>query len=89
MVLIGECDDTSKVIDPTDLAKRDQLKKDCLRHATRPNGVIDWRAYNLGLYGEHLFIDLSSDSSDGSGSGSDCVFLYATSGTNPNEEVCR
>jgi len=78
-----------KVIDPTDPAERDQLKKDCVRHATRPNGVIDWEAYNLGLYGENLFSDLSSDNSDGLGSGSDCVFLYSTSGIDPKEEVCR
>jgi len=89
MVLIRECDDTGKVIDPTDPPERDQLKKDFLRHATRPNGIIDWEAYNLGLYGKNLFSDLSSDSSDGSGSGSDCLFLNATSGTDPKEEVCQ
>jgi hypothetical protein len=54
------------VIDPTEPAEREQLRKDCLRHATKLNGIID-----------------------GSGSGSDCVFLYATSGTDPKEEVCR
>jgi hypothetical protein len=71
MVLIRECDESGKVIDPTDPAEREQLRKDCLRHATGPNGVIDWVVYNLGLYGENLFSDLSSESSVDSSSDSD------------------
>jgi len=86
MILIRECSDSGKVINP---AERDQLRKDCLRHATSPNGVIDWEVYNLGFYGEDLFSELSSDGNDDLGSGSDCVFLYASSGTAPKEEVCR
>jgi len=48
---------------------------DCLRHATRPN----------------LFSDLSSnsDNSDSSGSDSNCVFMYANSGTYPKGEICQ
>jgi len=49
MVLIRECDDTGKVINPTDPTERDQLRRDCLRHATKPNSVIDWEAYQLEL----------------------------------------
>jgi len=85
MVLIRECDDTSQVISPTNFSEKDQLKRDCLRHSTRSNGVIDWEVYDLGLYGENLF----SDSDSGDNSGSDCVFLYATSEIDPKEEVCR
>ena len=77
------------MIDPNDPTKRDQLSRDCLRQATRPNGLIDWGVYQLGLYGEKLFGDTSSGSSDNSGSDSDCVFLYATPGTYPKEDICR
>jgi len=87
--LIRECDDSGKVIDPTDPAERGQLRKDCLRHATWTNGVIDWEVYNLGLYGEKILSDLSSENNDSSGSDSDCVFLSATSGTYRKENVCR
>jgi hypothetical protein len=73
------------VISPTNSVERDQLKRDCSRHAAWPNGLIDWEAYELGLHGHNLFSDLSSDSdnSDCSGSDSDCVFLYANSRTYP------
>jgi len=86
MVLIRECDEVGKLIYPTDPAERDRLKKDCLRHATGPNRIIDWDVYNLGFYREDLFGDLSSESSVTSGSDSDCVFLSATSGTNCMED---
>jgi len=91
MVLIRECDDSGRVISPTNSVERDQLKRDCLRHATRLNGLIDWGAYELGLHGHNLFSDLSSDSdnSDGSGSDSDCVFLYATLEMDPKGEICQ
>jgi len=79
MVSIRVCDDLGKVIDPTYPTERNQLRNDCLRHATRPNGIIDWEVYNLGLYGGNLLSDLSSDNSDGLSSDSDCVLLYATS----------
>lgn len=70
------------VLSPTNSEERDRLRRDCLRHATRPNVVIDWEVYELGLNGGGLFDELSTDSdSDSSdGSDSDCVFLYATSG---------
>jgi len=67
MVLIRECDNVVKVIDPTDPAERDQLRRDCLRHVTGSNNVINWEVYNLGNYGENLFSDLSSEISDSSG----------------------
>lgn len=76
--MIRECDDTGKVISPTNFVERDQLRKECLRHATRQNGFIDWEAYQLGFYGHKLFNYVSSDI-DSSGSDSDYVFLYATS----------
>jgi hypothetical protein len=81
MVLIRECDDTGRVISPTNSAINDQLKRDCLRNATRLNGLIDWEVYELGLHGHNLFSDLSSDSDNSGSSGrdSDCVLLYATS----------
>jgi hypothetical protein len=88
MVLIRECDKDGKLIYPTDPAERDQLRKECLRHATGPDGVINWDTYYLGLQGEKLFSDLSSESSINSGSDSDCVFLFATSGTNRKEDEC-
>ena len=86
MVLIRECDGEGRVIPPANSTERDQFKRDCLRHATRSNGVIDWDAYELALHGEDLFIALSSDSDSISSSDSDCVFLYAKSGTDLKRE---
>jgi hypothetical protein len=74
------CED-GKLICPTDPNERDQLRKECLRHATGPDGIIDWDKYYFGLHGEELFSDLSSDSSVDSGRDSDCVILSATPGT--------
>jgi hypothetical protein len=92
MVLIMECDDTGRVISPTNSVERDHLRRDCLRRARRPNGLIDWQAYELGIFGHRFFEDLSSDSdtsSDSSSSDSDCVFLYATLGTVHKGEFCH
>jgi hypothetical protein len=88
MVLIRECDEEGKLIHPTDPAERDQLRKECLRHATGPDGIINWDTYYLGLHGEDLFSELSGESSVNSGSDSDCVFLSATSGTQCKEDDC-
>jgi hypothetical protein len=89
MVLIRECDDEGKLVSPTEPAERDQLRKECLRHATRPDGIIDWDKYYLGLHGEDLFSALSSNSSVNSSRDSDCVFLSATSGTQCKKDDCR
>jgi len=75
---------------PTNSAEKDKLKRDCLTHATKPNGVIDWEVYELGLHGHNLFSALSSDSdSIGSSGSDDCVFLYATSGIDPKVDSCQ
>lgn len=60
---------------------------DCLKHATRPNGLIDWDVYKFGLFGHRVLSDLSSDSD--TSSDSNCVFLYATSGADHKGEVCQ
>jgi hypothetical protein len=86
MVLIRDCDADGKLISPTDPNERDQLRKECLRHATGPDGIIDWDKYYFGLHGEELFSDLSSDSSVDSGRDSDCVILSATPGTQGRQE---
>jgi len=82
MVLIRDCDKSSRVISPTNSEERDKLRKYCLKHETHPNRVIDWEVYELGLNGDRLFGELSTDSDSGSGDGSDsdCVFLYSTPG---------
>jgi hypothetical protein len=41
MVLIRDCDEDGKLICPTDPNERDQLRKECLRHATGPDGIIN------------------------------------------------
>jgi len=51
MVLIKECDDTSKAISPTNSNERNQLRSDYLKHARWSNDSIDWEAYELGLFG--------------------------------------
>lgn len=77
------------MISPANSSERDQLKRDCLWHATRSNGVIDWEVYELGVYGENLFSALSIDNDSSDSSGRDCVFLYATLGIDPKGEICQ
>jgi len=87
MVLIRECDDTGKVISLTNSDERNKLRRDCLRHATRPN----WEVYELGLFGRRVLEELSSgsetNSNNSDGSDSDCVFLHATSRSDHRREV--
>jgi len=80
MVVIWECDERGREIYPADPLERAQLRRDCLRHATRPNGLIDWEAYNSSYFGHMSISDLSSECSSDDSDDSDCVFLYATSG---------
>ena len=80
MVVIRECDERGREIYPSDPLKRARLQRDCLKHASRPNGLIDWEAYNSSYFGHVTFSDLSSESSSDDSDDSDCVFLYATSG---------
>jgi hypothetical protein len=56
MVLIRECDEKGKLIHPTNPSEKDQLRKECLRHATGPNRVIDWDIYYQGLHGEESLL---------------------------------
>jgi hypothetical protein len=86
MVLIRECDGEGKLIQPSDPTEKDRLRKECLKHATGPDRIINWDVYYSGLFGEELFSDLSSESDTNSGSDSDCVFLSATSGTVKKDE---
>lgn len=44
--MIKNSDEEGKLVCPTDPAERDQLRKDCLKHATGPNGIIDWDVYH-------------------------------------------
>ena len=80
MVVIRECDERGREIYPADPLDRARLQKECLKHATRPNGAIDWEAYNSSYFGHMTFSDLSSESASDDSDDSDCVFLYATSG---------
>ena len=80
MVVIREYDKRGREIYPADPLERARLQIDCLRHATQPNGLIDWEAYNSSFFGHMTFLDLSSESSSDDSDDSDCVFLYATSG---------
>jgi len=63
-----------------DPLERANLQRDCLRHAMRQNGVIDWEAYDSSYFGHMSFSDLSNESASGDSDDSDCVFLYATPG---------
>jgi len=49
MVVIRDCDGEGRVIPPSCDLEKNQLRRDCLRHATRFNGVIDWEVYHLVL----------------------------------------
>ncbi len=80
MVVIRECDERGKEIRPLDPLERAKLQRDCLRYATRPNGVIDWEAYSSSYFGHLSMSDLSSESDSDDSHDSDCVFLYSTSG---------
>jgi len=79
MVVIRECDERGKEIRPVDPLERAKLQRDCLRHATRPNDVIDWEAYSSSYFGHLSTSDLSSESDSDDSHDSDCVFLYSTS----------
>jgi len=80
MVVIWECDERGREIYPADPLERARLQRDCLKHATRPNGLIDWETYNSSYFGHMTFSKLSSESSSDNSDDGDCVFLYATSG---------
>jgi len=80
MVVIRECDERGREILPVDPLERAKLHRDCLRHATRPNGIIDWEAYGSSYFGHLAMPDLSSESDSDNSHDSDCVFLYSTSG---------
>lgn len=83
MVLLRECDEEGNYIIPSDPVERDRLRRECTKHATGPDGFVDWEAFHLGFYGESLFSDLSSDSD--SSRDSDCVIISASSGTSYRE----
>ena len=80
MVVILECDERCREIYPADPLERAQLWRDCLRHATWQNGLIDWEAYDSSYFGHMSFSDLSSKSNSDDFDDSDCIFLYTTSG---------
>jgi len=80
MLVIRECDERGREIRPVDPLERAKLQRECLRHATRPNGVIDWEAYSSSYFGHLSMSDLSSESDSDDSHDSDCVFLYSTSG---------
>jgi len=88
MVVLRDCNESGMVISPTDSEGRDKLQRDCLRHATSPNWVIDWDVFQIALLCHKFSDDLSSDSSSSDGSDSDCVFLYSTLGPIQDKEVC-
>lgn len=89
MVLIRECYEKGRLVRPIDPVEKNRMRKECLKHATGPDGIINWDTYYDGLFGEELFSDLSSESSANSGSDSDCVFLSTTSGPNHKEDECQ
>ena len=80
MVVIRECDERGRKLRPADPLERANFQRDCLRHAMRRNGVINWEAYDSSYFGHMSFSYLSSESDSGDSDDSDCVFLYATSG---------
>ena len=80
MVVIQECDERGREIYLADPLERAQLRRDCLRHATRQNSFIDWEAYDSSYFGHMTFSDLSSESSSDNSDDSICIFLYTTSG---------
>jgi len=80
MVVIRECDEWGREILPVDPLERANLQRDCLRHATRRNGFIDWEAYDSSYFGHMSFLDLSSESGSDDSDDSDRVFLYKTLG---------
>ena len=43
--MIRECDERGRELHPVDPLEKAKLQRDCLRHATRRNGIIDWEAY--------------------------------------------
>jgi len=90
MVVNRVCDGSGRVVSRTNFEDKNELRKSCLRHATRPNGVIEWDVFETTLLGHRIPLDFSSDSSSGVGSDSDsdCVFLYSKPRSSQGNEIC-
>jgi len=73
--VIRKCDERGRELRPEDPLERAMLQRDCLRHATRRNGVIDWEVYGLSYFGHLSMSDLFSESDSGDSNDSDCIQL--------------
>ncbi|RHN41169.1 hypothetical protein MtrunA17_Chr8g0363161 [Medicago truncatula] len=80
MVVVRECDESGREVFPSDPLDRQRLRLQCLNHATRKNGLIDWKVYDSTYFSHMTFSDISSESDCSDSDDSDCVLLYSTSG---------
>jgi hypothetical protein len=94
MVIIRECDEMGREFFPTDPEEKSKSKlmNDHLKHVTRPNGSIDWEAFELGYFSHRIIEELSSDNDSSSGDSYDntdidCVFLYSTPGNTRRGDI--
>jgi len=79
-----------RVISPVTRDEKTRLWESSMDHATRPDGSVNWVVFKQDYFGYTIIGDLSSSSgSDSDSSDSDCVFLYATSGSDHMKEVCH
>ncbi|RHN65806.1 hypothetical protein MtrunA17_Chr3g0083971 [Medicago truncatula] len=86
MVVVRECDERGVVLVPSNPIDRQRLRLQCLKHAKRKNGLIDWEVYDSTYFSHMNFSDLSSESDFSESDDSDCVLLYSTSGNSLGKE---
>ncbi|KEH26360.1 hypothetical protein MTR_6g053030 [Medicago truncatula] len=80
MVVVRECDERGRELPPSNPLDRQKLRLQCLKHATRGSGLIDWKVYDYTYFSHMTFSDISSESDCSEYDDSDCVLLYSTSG---------
>ncbi|RHN40827.1 hypothetical protein MtrunA17_Chr8g0359141 [Medicago truncatula] len=87
MVVVRECDEKGIELVPSNPLDRQKLRLQCLKHATRKNGLIDWEVYDSTYFSHMNFSDISSESDCSESDDSDCVLLYSTSGNSLGKEI--
>jgi len=70
---------------------RSNLFSASIKHATRPNGSVNWTVFEEGYFGHQVISSSSSGSHSDSDSSfdSDYVFLYEKPGSPQGREICR
>ncbi|KEH33519.1 hypothetical protein MTR_3g045050 [Medicago truncatula] len=87
MVVVRECDEKGRELSPSDPLDRQKLRLQCLKHAARKNGLIDWEVYDSTYFSHMNFSDISSESDCSESDDIDCVLIYSTPGDSFGKEI--